>query len=362
MNALRTAGLFFLAAAIGLAGCSKEGPAGPQGEQGAAGPRGEQGPAGPQGIAGADGSTIYSGTGAPADGVGKEGDYYLDKADGSLYGPRTDQGWGAAVNLKGQKGDDGPQGPKGDTGAQGPEGDTGAPGPQGDPGPQGPKGDTGEPGQNGKDGSQILSGASAPGSSAGSIGDYYWNASSFTLYGPKTASGWGSGVMLRGPKGDKGGPGTANVLYSDWASFIWQFNAPNSPTAQLEVAVPALTKDFFDNGGSVLVYLQQASSDPYGSFDNIYQLPFASNGTPPYTLYAYADVRSHVLSLRLRLTNSTDAIDYSATDQLQDDEASGLSYTFRYVLIAGGAHVRKSSGPPDPKEYKATCAYYGIPE
>lgn len=49
-------------------------------------------------------------------------------------------------NVKGPKGDIGPQGPKGDTGAigpQGPKGDTGA------TGPQGPKGDTGATGAQG---------------------------------------------------------------------------------------------------------------------------------------------------------------------------------------------------------------------
>ena len=45
-------------------------------------------------------------------------------------------------NIKGPKGDTGPQGPKGDTGPQGAKGDTGAQGPQGPTGPAGANGKT----------------------------------------------------------------------------------------------------------------------------------------------------------------------------------------------------------------------------
>ena len=51
-----------------LSSCAKEGP------QGVPGPQGDQGAAGAAGPAGADGSVIYSGTGAPATGVGQDGD------------------------------------------------------------------------------------------------------------------------------------------------------------------------------------------------------------------------------------------------------------------------------------------------
>ena len=70
-------------------------------------------------------------------------------------------------NLKGAKGDTGPQGPKGDTGAtgpQGPQGETGATGAQGpkgdtgETGPQGPQGDTGATGATGPQGPQGIQG------------------------------------------------------------------------------------------------------------------------------------------------------------------------------------------------------------
>jgi hypothetical protein len=51
-------------------------------------------------------------------------------------------------------------------------------------GPQGPRG------------TQVLSGVGAPDISLGLIGDQYIDTNSGYLYGPKTSSGWGTGVPL----------------------------------------------------------------------------------------------------------------------------------------------------------------------
>lgn len=56
--------------------------------------------------------------------------------DAGLENPPT-------TNIRGPKGDTGPQGPRGDTGPQGPQG---IQGPKGDTGPQGPQGETGPQG------------------------------------------------------------------------------------------------------------------------------------------------------------------------------------------------------------------------
>lgn len=82
-------------------GCAKDGKIGPQGEQG---------------IPGKDGSLIYSGSGSPHITTGKIGDYYLDLKNGNLYGPKSDAGWGSFFNLKGEKGEKGEEGPKGEKG------------------------------------------------------------------------------------------------------------------------------------------------------------------------------------------------------------------------------------------------------
>lgn len=54
----------------------------------------------------------------------------------------------------------------------------------GDTGPQGPRG------------SQVLSGNVDPSPTIGLIGDQYINTDTGYLFGPKTASGWGTGVPL----------------------------------------------------------------------------------------------------------------------------------------------------------------------
>jgi Collagen triple helix repeat (20 copies) len=105
------------------------GAAGPQGPAGAAGSTGPQGPAGaagstgPQGPSGATGTGVLSGSGPPSTTLGANGDFYIDTSANTLYGPKSDAGWGSPVSLVG------PQGPQGATGSTGSTGATGPPGP-----------------------------------------------------------------------------------------------------------------------------------------------------------------------------------------------------------------------------------------
>jgi hypothetical protein len=342
MKIMRFFNLFFLAAALCLAGCSKTGPAGPQGPQGE---KGEQGDQGLQGIPGADGSTIYSDNGKPVADIGKSGDYYLDKNTGDLYGPKTDNGWGNPVNLKGSKGD------KGATGATG---------------PQGTKGEKGDPGQGGKDGSQMLNGTSAPASSTGNIGDYYWNKANFAMYGPKTKDGWGTGIILRGPKGEKGDPGTANVIYSDWIQFSMTgsgsgygpgtgsgYGAENQYYyINMQILDKHITQDVIDHG-VVLAYCKLDA-----------MLYPASPGNP----LIYITPLPTPISLGDPTIKGRLVLKYRMGSVYFFLEKTGGVFTdyppiqIRYVIIPGGVHTRRSSPPPDPQNYKATCEYYGIPE
>jgi hypothetical protein len=77
-------------------------------------------------------NTILNGSGAPANSLGIDGDFYIDTAAELLYGPKTGGAWPATgVPLVG---------PAGPTGPMGPAGSIGATGPQGPQGPQGPPG------------------------------------------------------------------------------------------------------------------------------------------------------------------------------------------------------------------------------
>jgi hypothetical protein len=83
-----------------------------------AGPAGPQGPAG---AAGASGNTLLSGTGAPSNSSGANGDFYVRLDTSCLYGPKASGAWpGSCTSLIG------PQGATGAAGAAGPPGPAGS--------------------------------------------------------------------------------------------------------------------------------------------------------------------------------------------------------------------------------------------
>jgi hypothetical protein len=148
-----------LAVSLGVYSC--EGPVGPEGPQGPPGPPGAVGPAGE------DGNMMLAGEGPPSGDMGDTGDFYLNLANGELYGPKDGQGWGEPVNLSGADG------------------------------------------QDGADGSQIYAGDGPPDAELGSEGDYFLDKMNFHLYGPKTDEGWGMPLELQGPEGPPGSDGVS---------------------------------------------------------------------------------------------------------------------------------------------------------
>jgi hypothetical protein len=159
----------------------------------------------------ATGTILYIGNVLPTLSIGAVGDYYLDVANGFVYGPKTSLSWGRGTTLKG---------PTGATGA------TGAPGTAG---------------------SQIYSGSGIPSASLGVVGDYYMDTTNSLLYGPKTNGGWITPVSLTGPAGPQGPVGpqgprggaqnvsvdTFTVKGSDW---LWnsQYVYETSPGSYTE--------------------------------------------------------------------------------------------------------------------------------
>ena len=102
------------------------------------------------------GNTILSGTETPTATLGNVGDYYLRLPVYDFYGPKTAEGWGAPVSLKG------------------------APA--------------------GQSGSKIYSGSGAPAADKGIEGDWYIDTVNKRLYGPKTATGWGARYVSLDPQ------------------------------------------------------------------------------------------------------------------------------------------------------------------
>lgn len=274
---LRKSNILLLLVAIMLTFIGCEGPAGSQGPQGPEGPEGAVGPAGE------DGSVIYAGSGEPDSEVGANGDYYLNQDTGELYGPKNDAGWGTPISLQGPPGADG---------------------------------------QDGEDGSQIYSGTSAPDASQGSPGDYYLNTATFDLYGPKTESGWGSPINLKG---------TANVLYSSWITINgnsgeWTPKELASDSLRYhDIAANSLNEEIV-NKGVVNVYADFRDLSP--DLNHIYALPMSDLpglGISFYFMYNDQNIR----------------IAYFDENNPQTDPGdTNVALKFRYVLIPGGVAAK----------------------
>ncbi|MDR9366996.1 MAG: hypothetical protein RI575_16795 [Balneolaceae bacterium] len=265
-----------------------EGPEGPEG------PAGEQGPEGPVGPAGEDGSMILAGTGAPSSDTGSIGDYYLDSDNAELYGPKVESGWGTPLSL------------------------------------QGPPG---------ADGSQIHSGTSAPDAGMGQRGDYFLNTSTFDLYGPKTESGWGTPINLKG---------TANVMYSEWVNpQQWEEGTFNATKYRyFDILANAMTQDILDNG-VVKVYTNLNTQ-------SIYSLPIGKGDTPANSNYSFF-FELKPQQLRIGYINP----DNSTTLPM----ALNTNIDFRYVLIPGEESLAKrkaKSLPIDLNNYQEVKKYFGI--
>jgi hypothetical protein len=192
------------------------GPAGPRGEDGADGEDGAPGAKGDPGADGtngtdgedgADGGEILKGTGAPAAGLGKDGDLYIDTVSRDVY-QKTGGAWSVITNLSG-----GPAGPKGD------KGDMGTPGADGD---------------DGAAGASVRTGTGAPAAGLGNVGDVYIDSATGDLYS-KGAGGWTMSGSLKGPAGEDGVDVKDTVGGVRWFAFALNasfLDAPNLVTGQ----------------------------------------------------------------------------------------------------------------------------------
>lgn len=306
---------------------------------------------GQDGADGEDGAQIYSGSGSPDASVGVVGDFYIDTANQNLYGPKTDSGWGSAIDLNGEDGADGEDGSQIYSGSGSPDASLGTTGdyyfdtankdlygPKTDSGWGTPTNLSGDDGQDGEDGSQIYADTGSPDASLGVEGDYYLDKSSYELYGPKTASGWGTPLNL------KGADGNANVtryLYpaTDFSSepgiYILDVNSEN------ELVTHAW-----------LVYFVYESSST--GIQSYYAIPgYGINDQTFYTRFSYWSDSYSTAYMQIRESDGPGE-EYHRIEIIKIGSSNTIDNTKQ---IAGDSIIPDHL---DTSDYEAVAEYYGF--
>ncbi|MBB6110058.1 hypothetical protein SAMN05421821_108135 [Mucilaginibacter lappiensis] len=207
---------------------------------------------------------------------------------------------------------------------------------------QGPAGAAGAPGN------KILSGTGAPASSLGSNGDYYLDAVNYLLYGPKTDGGWGAPVSFKGATGAQGPPGTANVMYTDWFTPTTYVKDTifGSYGFYHDISIPAITQNVLDKGTVIAFAKLNGYVSSIWPTNQVGQLPIVI--TYMDGANANIDTWFDIASLgkvRVKLVSSLNAY-------------GGISnaHQFRFVIIPGGVSI------PGTLSYTTLQRYLRIPE
>ena len=170
--------------------------------------RGNTGATGASGNDGADGNTVLTGTGAPANDLGNQGDVYVNTNTWDVY-VKTSTGWGSPIdNIKGSgltvtsvelTNTEGNVDTYTITFSDGTTATFVV-----------TNGVNGEDGNNGLDGAKLITGTGEPANDLGNQGDSYIDVSTWTLY-VKTSTGWDNKGSFKGNNGANGADGNDGV-------------------------------------------------------------------------------------------------------------------------------------------------------
>lgn len=190
-------------------------------------------------------NTILSGTSAPRNSIGVNGDFYIDLKTLDLYGPKSKSHWPNPISLRGPKGVTGAKGINGtdgidgknssSAGSTGPQGMAGPIGPRGEAGIAGAMGPAGPPGAMGPTGAVGAPGASGSAGIAGAAGA---QGSPGTNGAPGSAGATG-GIGLTGATGATGATGPSNA-YQGGITFAGNIQGV-SGTSQVSEAFGTLS-------------------------------------------------------------------------------------------------------------------------
>lgn len=179
----------------------------------------------------------------------------------------------------------------------------------------GKDGSNGINGINGKDGTTIYSGTGVPDASIGKVGDFYLDIESVMLYGPKTSSGWDTGVKLQGINGTDGINGTK----------IW--SGDGSPLDKM-----GSIGDFYIDTTNVVIYGPKLSPTDWGN-----QISLRNDSTSIKTYVITAGFENIQLQSKIRAYQTDYHYGYDVVSQFvfnQDDadRRSKFKY-FNYGVI-----------------------------
>ncbi len=155
------------------------------------------------------------------------------------------------------------------------------------------------------------------------------------------------GCTKEGPMGPAGPPGTADVVYSEWAPFsmvAWTLKDEfGKAVQQYPIYVPSLDTNIV-NHGVVLMYVK------FGGLPDPTPLPVT----------IYESIRGIHQQLTFRFVVDTLKVIYFDLDDNLDPGPIGFSNLYRYVIIPGGVKVDSNAAPINYTDYEAVREYYHI--
>jgi hypothetical protein len=278
-------------------------------------------------------NTILSGSGAPAQTLGINGDFYIDTKNLNLYGPKTKGVWKIATSLKvkdvpvvanviGESGAIGQTGAKGATGDKGATGATGAQGIQGLTGPIGITGFAGASGASGSAGAPGVAGAKGDAGAQGSQGASGASGATGSAGTPGVAGAKGDtgtqGIQgIQGIQGVKGDTGTTGAQGDSGASAV---KFATVPLTKLATSV--------DGGTSSSIFFTADSSGNY-----TFEILLSGLINSPDQMRLYAEIITGGMAIGNQFAVASDA-----TSGV--NEVSGRQYGFRLI----GAVANVTSG------------------
>lgn len=243
-------------------------------------------------LKGADGSLIYSGAADPSNTLGKTGDYYINLGTGKLFGPKTASSWGGGVAMSLVSANTSGTG-------------------------------------------QMLTGSGAPDPSLGNAGDFCLDSAAYLLYGPKTASGWGSPVSVSAP-------GSKGIYYSGWAYGLnpRDTTVDGSALHLATIPAPVLTQNYLTSAAIVVYFALGVNAFP---------MPYTSYAGGKASVISFLPRPGRILITRFTIDN-TNSIPLSTVLQ------------YRYVIIPAGQLLGATQHHVNVNDPEALKAYFHLPE